>query len=308
MEIAKATKDLGVPIHLIWTREDDITGGYYRPAFSHQVHAGLDAQGQPIAWDHRSVGQSIAAGTFMESMVKNGVDPLSVEGISDLAYKVPNLHVELHSPRPPQTVLWWRSVGHSHTAFAVESAIDELASLAGRDPLAYRLGLLADKPRHRAVLELAAAKADWSTPMPKGRGRGIAVHESFKSYVAQVVEVTMTQDGFTVDRVVCAVDCGIAVNPDNIAAQMEGGIGFALSAALYGEITMAEGRIEQTNFHNYQLLRFNEMPRIEVHIVPSTEHPTGVGEPGVPPVAPALCNAIAAASGKRHRSLPLRRV
>jgi isoquinoline 1-oxidoreductase beta subunit len=214
--------------------------------------------------------------------------------------------VELHTPQVGVPVLWWRSVGHTHTAFATEVFIDELAVAAGQDPYEYRRALLADHPRHRAVLELAAGKAGWGAPLPKGRGRGIAVHESFSSFVAQVAEVTVQPDGsFKVDRVVCAVDCGVAVNPNVIEAQMEGGIGFGLTAALHGQITLKDGQVEQSNYADYPLLRIGEMPRVEVHIVPSEAHPTGVGEPGVPPIAPAVANALYAATGKRVRHLPI---
>ncbi|MHB9100118.1 MAG: xanthine dehydrogenase family protein molybdopterin-binding subunit [Sulfuricella sp.] len=310
VSVAKATSHLNAPIHLMWTREDDLRGGYYRPMFAHAVSAGLDAQGNPVAWSQRLVGQSIIAGTAFEGvMVKDGIDATSVEGASNLAYRIPNLHVELHSPRLGVPVLWWRSVGHTHTAFSTEVFIDELAVAAGKDPYEFRRALLAQHSRHKGVLELAAAKAGWNKPLtPKSgvrRGRGIAVHESFRSFVAEVAEVSVRPDGsFSVDRVVCAVDCGIAVNPDQIGAQMEGGIGFALSAALHSAITFRDGRVEQSNFHDYPLLRISEMPRIEVHIAPSQAAPTGVGEPGVPPLAPAVANALFAATGKRLRKLP----
>ncbi|MHB1290935.1 MAG: xanthine dehydrogenase family protein molybdopterin-binding subunit [Sulfuricella sp.] len=310
VSVAKAASHLNAPIHLMWTREDDLRGGYYRPMFAHAVSAGLDAQGNPVAWSQRLVGQSIIAGTAFEGvMVKDGIDATSVEGASNLAYRIPNLHVELHSPRLGVPVLWWRSVGHTHTAFSTEVFIDELAVAAGKDPYEFRRALLAQHSRHKGVLELAAAKAGWNKPLtPKSgvrRGRGIAVHESFRSFVAEVAEVSVRPDGsFSVDRVVCAVDCGIAVNPDQIGAQMEGGIGFALSAALHSAITFRDGRVEQSNFHDYPLLRISEMPRIEVHIAPSQAAPTGVGEPGVPPLAPAVANALFAATGKRLRKLP----
>jgi isoquinoline 1-oxidoreductase beta subunit len=307
VSIAKAI-DGRVPVKMVWTREDDMRAGYYRPLFLHTLRAGLDAQGKVVAWQHRIVGQSILAGTPFESiMVKDGVDATSVEGASTLPYAIPNLLVDLHSPRVGVPVLWWRSVGSTHTAYSTETFIDELAAAAGQDPLAFRRVLLAQHPRHLGVLNLAAQKAGWGKPMAKGRGRGIAVHESFSSYVAHVVEVTVKADGaLKVDRVVCAVDCGVAVNPDVIRAQMEGGAGFALSAALHGAITLKDGRVEQSNFHDYQPLRINEMPLVEVHIVPSSEKPTGAGEPGVPPVAPAVANAIFAATGQRLRNLPLR--
>ncbi len=304
--IAKATKDLNAPIHLMWSREDDVTGGYYRPMVVHKVKAGIDKAGKPLVWDSRIVGQSIMAGGPMAAMIKDGVDPTSVEGVSNLAYDVPNLNVELHSPKNPISVLWWRSVGHTHTAFVAETMIDELAHLAGKDPVEYRLAHLTGKPRHVGVLKLAAAKAGWGKPLPKGHFHGVAVHESFNTFVAQVAEVSVTGKTFKVERIVCAVDCGIAVYPDNVVAQMEGGIGFSLGAALHGEITLDKGRVVQSNFHDYQVLRMNEMPVIEVHIVPSADRPSGVGEPGVPPVAPAVANALAAATGKRLRRLPLK--
>ena len=308
--VARATRHLDAPIRLMWTRDDDLRGGYYRPMFAHALRAGLDAQGRPVAWSQRIVGQSILAGSAFETaMVKDGVDRTSVEGAANLAYAIPNLHVDLHSPKVGVPVLWWRSVGHTHTAFATEVFVDELAVAAERDPYLFRRGLLASQPRLKAVLELAAIKADWGKPLAEKeglrRGRGIAVHESFHSYVAEVAEVSVRSDGsFSVDRVVCAVDCGIAVNPDQVRAQMEGGIGFALSAARHSAITLKEGWVEQSNFNNYPLLRIGEMPRVEVHIVPSEAAPTGVGEPGVPPLAPAVANALFAATGKRLRRLP----
>jgi isoquinoline 1-oxidoreductase beta subunit len=302
------------PVKLMWTREDDMRAGFYRPMFFHTLRAGLDDKGAIVSWQHRLVGQSIIAGTAFEAgMVKNGVDVTSVEGAATLPYAIANLTVDLHSPKLPLPVQWWRSVGSTHTAFSTETFIDELAHAAGRDAVQFRLALLGAHPRHAGVLRLAAEKAGWGTPLPAGkagekRGRGVAVHESFKTFVAQVAEVTLKADGsLTVDRVVCAVDCGIAVNPDIVRAQMEGGIGFGLTAALYGEITLKEGRVEQSNFNDYPLLRMNEMPRIEVHIVDSGAAPSGVGEPGVPVIAPAVANALFAAGGKRLRTLPLRR-
>jgi len=304
---------LGVPVKLVWTREDDMKGGYYRPAYVHTLRAGLDGAGAIAGWQHRIAGQSILVGTPFESvMVKDGIDLTSVEGASTLPYAIADLQVELHTVQVGVPVLWWRSVGSSHNAYATETFIDELAVAAGKDPVAYRKALLGKAPKHLQALELAAEKAGWGTPLPAGknagdkRGRGVAVHESFNTTVAQVVEVTVSKDNkFTVDRVVCAVNCGIAVNPDVIKAQMEGGIGFGLSAALYGAITLKGGEVEQSNFHDYPVLRINEMPVVEVHIVPSTDKPTGVGEPGVPPIAPAVANALAAATGRRLRKLPL---
>ncbi len=301
------------PVKLVWSREDDMRAGHYRPLYLHRLRAALDAEGRPVAWAHRLVGQSIMAGTaFEEIMIKDGVDATSVEGASNLPYAIPHVDVDLHTTNAQVKVpvQWWRSVGSSHTAFSTEVFVDELAIAAGADPVAYRLALLANHPRHAAVLRLAAEQAGWNerlAPAQAGkRGRGVAVHESFHSYVAQVVEVTVKPDGsFSVDRVVCAVDCGIAVNPDVIRAQMEGGIGFGLAAALSGAITLEDGRVEQSNFHDYTVLRIDQMPAVEVHIVPSAEKPTGVGEPGVPPIAPALVNALFAATGKRVRTLPV---
>jgi isoquinoline 1-oxidoreductase beta subunit len=310
VEAAHIVKAIGgkAPVKLQWTREDDTRAGFYRPLYFHTIRAALDAAGNVTAWQHRIVGQSIVTGTPFEGMmVKDGVDATSVEGANNLPYGIANMQVDLHTTKSAVPVLWWRSVGSTHTAYSTETFIDELAHAAGKDPVAFRRAMLAKHPRHLGVLNLAAEKAGWGKPLSAGRARGVAVHESFKSYVAQVVEVTMLKEGgFKVDRVVCAVDCGVAVNPDVIRAQMEGGIGFALSAALHGAITMKGGRVEQSNFHDYRPLRINEMPRVEVHIVPSNEKPTGVGEPGVPPLAPAVANAIAAATGKRLRSLPLK--
>lgn len=309
--IAKAI-DGRAPIKLVWLREDDMRAGYYRPMFHHRLWAGLDEQGKLVGWHHRLVGQSILAGSPFEGSIKDGIDGTSVEGAANLPYAIPDMLVDLHTPTDIGVpVLWWRSVGSTHTAFSTECFIDELAQAAGKDPVAWRLAMLEKHPRHAAVLKLVADKAGWNTPLPAGkpgerRGRGVAVHESFKSYVAQVAEVTVQSDGsYRLDRVVCAVDCGIAINPDVIRAQVEGSIGFALSAAMSGAITLTEGKVDQSNFHDYQPLRIADMPRVEVHIVPSAASPTGIGEPAVPPLAPALANALAAATGKRVRKLPI---
>ena len=308
--LASGTK---APVKMVWLREDDMKGGQYRPMFHHRLEATLTPQGAISAWRHRLVGQSIAAGSPFESvMVKNGVDALSVEGASTLPYAIPNLQVELHTPKDIGVpVLWWRSVGSTHTAYATETFLDALATEAQQDPVAWRLKMLDKHPRHAAVLALVADKAAWGKPLAKGRkgerrGRGVALHESFGTVVAQVAEVTVSRDGsFHVDRVVTAVDCGVAINPDNVRAQVEGSVGFALSAALHGEITLKDGVVEQSNFGDYAPIRIQEMPKVEVHIVPSANKPSGIGEPAVPPVAPAVANALAAATGKRAWRLPL---
>jgi len=307
VSIAKAYGAEGTPIKLQWTREDDIRGGLYRPMYFHKLEAALSAAGELVGWRHVIVGQSIMAGTPFAAMIKNDVDPTSVEGAATLPYAIPNLSVELATTHVGVPVLWWRVVGSSHTIFAVESFIDEAAHAAGQDPYQFRRKLLEHQPRMRGVLDLAAEKAGWSAgPLPAGRGRGIAVAEAFNTFVAQVAEVSVDSSGVvTVERVVCAVDCGTPINPDIIKAQMEGGIGFGLGAALYGAITLKDGRVEQSNFNGYRVLRINEMPAVEVHIVPSSEAPTGVGEPGVAPVGPALANALFAATGQRRYVFPL---
>jgi isoquinoline 1-oxidoreductase subunit beta len=306
-EAVAIAKAANVPVKVVWTREDDMRGGYYRPQWFHhlKVHTGVD--GLPLRWDHTVVGQSILHNTPFEPMlVKDGVDATSAEGASDSPYlaEIPTHRVQLHSPVSPVPTLWWRSVGHSHTAFVMESAIDELAHAAKQDPLAYRQRLLAKHPRHLGALNLAAEKAGWGTPLPAGRARGIAVHESFGSWVAQVAEVSLEGSRLRVHRVTCAIDCGVCFNPAGVAAQMESGIVYGLSAALYGRITMKDGRVEQSNFHDYPVLRLDEMPRIEVHVVPSTEKSGGAGEPGTPPIAPAVANALFALNGRRLRRLP----
>jgi isoquinoline 1-oxidoreductase beta subunit len=305
VHVAKAAK---APVKVMWTREDDIRGGWYRPMWHDRLAAGLDASGEPIAWTHTIVGQSIMQGTPFEAFgIQNGIDSASVEGAADLLYGIPNLLVDLHSPRIGVPVQWWRSVGHSHTGFSVEAFFDEVAHAGGKDPYQLRRRLLAKQPRMLGTLDLVAQKAGWGKPLPAGRGRGIATHFSFDSYVAQVIEASVEKDGTVhVHRVVCAVDCGRVINPDTVKAQMEGGIIFALTAALKTEITLENGRVQQRNFHDYPMLRMFEAPAIEVYIVPSEEKPTGVGEPSVPPVAPALANAIFAVTGKRIRRLPIR--
>jgi isoquinoline 1-oxidoreductase beta subunit len=306
VSIAKAYGADGTPIKLQWTREDDIRGGLYRPMYFHKLEAGVNDKGELTGWRHVIVGQSIIAGTGFSALIKDGIDTTSVEGASTIAYDIPNIAVDLATTKNGVPVLWWRVVGSSHTSFAVETFIDEVAHMANADPFEFRRKLLEHEPRMKAVLELAAQKAGWSSaPLPKGKGRGIAVAEAFKTFVAQVVEVSVDEAGrVTVDRVVCAVDCGTPINPDIIKAQMEGGIGFGLGAVMHGAITLKDGHVEQNNFNDYRVLRMNEMPKVEVYIVPSSLPPTGVGEPGVAPVGPAVANAIFSATGKRLHVLP----
>jgi isoquinoline 1-oxidoreductase beta subunit len=303
--IAKATNG-AAPVKLVWGREDDMRAGWYRPMYYHTLKAGLDAQGNLVGWKHVIVGQSILAGTAFEPMmVKDGVDATSVEGAANLPYAIPALAVDLHSPKVGVPVQWWRSVGSTHTAFATECFLDEVARAAKKDPYELRRALLAKHPRHKAVLEAAAKKAGWGKPLAKGHARGIAVHESFNTFVAQVVEISSSKKGLKIEKVVCAVDCGIAVNPNIVAMQMESGIGYGLSAALAGAITLKDGLVEQSNFHDYPVVRMNQMPRVETVIVNSGEKPSGVGEPSTPVIAPALANAILALDGKPMRALPL---
>ncbi len=291
------------PIKLVWGREDDMRAGYYRPMYVHALKAGLDEKGNLVAWQHTIVGQSILAGTAFEPMmVKDGVDATSVEGAANLPYAIPNLLVTLHSPKAGVPVQWWRSVGSTHTAFATECFLDECARAGGKDPVALRRALLAKHPRHLAALDLAVRRAG---PPKEGLKRGVAVHESFNTVVAIALDLMKRKSGYRIGRVVCAVDCGIAVNPDMVAAQMESGIAYGLSAALSGAITLDEGRVQQSNFHDYPVVRMAQMPRVETVIVPSKNDPTGVGEPSTPVVAPALANAILALGGKPVRSLPL---
>jgi isoquinoline 1-oxidoreductase beta subunit len=306
-EAAMIAKAIGgqVPVKLLWSRDDDMRGGRYRPMSVHRLEGAIDDSGTITAWRHRIATQSILRGSAFEGFIQNGIDGSSVEGAQNLPYAIDNLKVELHTADNGVPVLWWRSVGHTHTAYATEVFLDQLARAAGQDPFEIRRKLLANHPRHLAVLELAAEKAGWGKPLAADRSRGIAVHESFSSFVAEVAEVTLKpQGGFSVDRVVCALDCGIAINPDVIRAQMEGGIGYGLSAALREAVTLVDGVVQEDNFDAYQLMRIDEMPEIEVHIVPSGENPTGVGEPGTPPIAPAVANALFAATGKAINRLP----
>ncbi|MGA8158516.1 MAG: xanthine dehydrogenase family protein molybdopterin-binding subunit [Rhodoplanes sp.] len=306
-EIAHVAKAFGkrVPIQLVWTREDDIKGGFYRPFVLHRVRAGLDASGRIMSWRHKIVCQSIFIGTpFERSAVHNGVDETSVEGVANTPYDIGDFEVESFNARSPVPVLWWRSVGNSHGAHVMETVIDELARLAGQDPVAFRLALLAQKPRDAAVIRLAADRTEWGQPMPAGRGRGFAYHSSYNTRVAMVAEVSVVRSAIKVERIVAAVDCGVAINPDIVKAQIEGAVGFALSACLRNQITLSNGRVQQGNFDDYEPTHISEMPQVDVHIVASQADPSGIGEPGVPPLAPAIGNAIFAATGKRLRSLP----
>ncbi|MGI9434364.1 MAG: molybdopterin cofactor-binding domain-containing protein [Geminicoccaceae bacterium] len=295
------------PIKLVYTREDDIRGGYYRPAYVHKIRAGVTTDGKVAGWHHRIVGQSILKGTMFEAaLVKDGIDHTSVEGVEDTPYALDNFAVELNTTDVQVPGLWWRSVGHTHTAYAMETMVDQLAKAAERDPVDFRRDLLGNDARKLGVLDLVTEKSGWGENIPAGRSRGVAVHKSFSTYVAQVVEISQQDDGMIkVEKVWCAVDCGIPVNPDNIVSQMEGGIGYGLGAILRNEITLTEGEVDQGNFDGYEPLRIEDMPDIEVHIVPSTEPPTGVGEPGTPPIGPAVANAIFAATGNMPTRLPL---
>jgi isoquinoline 1-oxidoreductase beta subunit len=308
VNVAKAMKAAGVdaPVKVIWSREDDIKGGYYRPAHVHRVTVGLDGAGKLAGWQHTIVGQSIVTGTAFEKfMVKDGVDHTMIEGVVDTPYSIPNLRVNVHHPDVNVPVLWWRSVGHTHTAYVMETLIDELARSAKQDPIAFRLSLLdAKHTRHHAVLNLVRERSGWSKPAPAGRARGVAIHESFGTVCAHVAEVSVQGNQIRVHRVTSAIDCGIAVNPLTVDAQVQSGMVYGLSAALHSQITLKNGQVEQTNFGDYPVLRINEMPEISVHIVPSGADPTGVGEPGTPPIAPAVANAVFALTGKRLRKLP----
>lgn len=301
--IAKAA-NVSEPVKMVWTREEDTRAGYYRPMYVHTLQAGLDKNGKLTAWQHRIAGQSIMAGTAFAQ--PGPIDVTSVEGAANLPYGIPNLSVELHTTRVPVPVQWWRSVGSTHTAFSTECFLDDIARATGQDPYALRRELLPQEhARHRAVLDLVAAKSGWKNARPKDEMWGLALHESFNSVVAQVAQLKRTANGLKLQKVICAVDCGLAVNPNIVAMQMESGIGYGLAAALTGAITLKDGKVEQSNFDDYPVLRMNQMPAIDVHIVPSTAKPTGVGEPGTPPIAPALANALALANGKPVRSLPL---
>jgi isoquinoline 1-oxidoreductase beta subunit len=304
-EAVQISKAVAAPVKLIWTREDDTHHGWYRPASRHLMSAGLDALGRVVAWKHRVVAPSIAA--TVSGADERAAAYEATDGAANLPYAIPNIRVDYCMANTAVPVCWLRSVYNTQTPFANECFLDELIHAIGKDPYEFRMELLQDHPRHKGVLELAATNAGWGEPLPEGRYRGIAVHYSFYTYVSQVAEISVNDDGTVkVHRVVCAVDCGRVVNPDGVTAQMEGGIVMGLTAALKGAITIEDGRVVQSNFHDYPLLVISEMPEIEVHLVTSTENPTGVGEPGLPPIAPALANAIFAATGKRIRRLPIR--
>jgi len=305
-EAVQLSKMAGAPVKLMWTREDDMQHDFYRPATYNRLSAGIGAKGALVAWRHHIVGPSIFA-RVSPGAVKNGIDSTSVEGAANLPYEIPNIGVTYVLDDPGIPVGFWRSVGSSQNAFVTECFFDEIARAAGKDPYRWRRQLLKKHPRHRGVLDLAASRSGWERPLPAGRHRGIAVAESFGTVVAQVAEISITGRGSVrVHRVVCAVDCGMVVNPDTVVAQMQGAIVYGLSAALSGEITIKDGRVQQTNFDDYQVLRMDEMPEVEVHIVPSDEAPSGIGEPGTPPIAPAVANAVFAATGKPVRRLPIR--
>lgn len=307
-EIADIAKAIGPgkPIKLVWTREDDMRGGYYRPYSLHRMR-GAVRDGKIEAWSDTIVSQSIMKGSFLEAFTfKDGLDSTSYEGSNEIPYEVANFKCDMHQVEVGVPVLWWRSVGHTHTGYAVEAFVDELLQLAGKDPVEGRLELLGKKPRHAGVLKAVAELSNWkNAKLEPGRARGVAVVESFNTFVAQVVELSMTDEGPKIHKVWCAVDCGVAVNPDIIRAQMEGGIGFGLGHILYADIPLQNGRPVSGNFDSYRSLRINEMPEIEVTIVKSSEKPTGVGEPGVPPIGPAVANAMAKLGLTRPRQLPM---
>jgi isoquinoline 1-oxidoreductase beta subunit len=307
MEGVYIAKKSGKSIKLIWTREDDITGGFYRPVYVHKISVGIDGSGYPSAWKHNIVGQSLFTNTPLESwIVPNGIDYSSVTDGTPYANSLKDFRFELTTTTNKVPVLPWRSVGNTHTAFVMETLIDQLATQASIDPVKYRRQFYESSPRHMAVLDLVVEKSKWASKLAKNRYRGIAVHAAMGSYVAQVVEITLINDKMKVERVVCAIDCGLAVNPEGVRAQIEGGVLFGLTAAMHGEITFEEGRVKQKNFNDYKMVRMNQSPVIEVHIVNSSEKMGGAGEPGVPPIAPALANAIFAATGQRCYKLPLR--
>jgi isoquinoline 1-oxidoreductase beta subunit len=305
----RIAKEVDGPVKVVWTREEDIQHDVYRPYYYDRIAADQDARGKPVAWTHKIVGPSILA-RWAPPAFKDGLDGDAVDGSAQLLYDIPAIQVEyVRHEEPVLNTTFWRGVGPTHNTFVVESFIDELAAAAHRDPLAYRLALLGKSPRAKAVLETAATAAGWGRKLPAGQGRGISfLYSGWDTYVAEVAEVAVASSGdVRVNRMVCAVDCGTVINPDTVKAQMEGGIIFGISGALYGEVTLKNGRVEQSNFDNYRVLRINESPTIEVHLVRNNETPGGVGEPGTAATAPALANAVFAATGKRIRRLPLQK-
>jgi isoquinoline 1-oxidoreductase beta subunit len=307
VDAALVSRAVGKPVLLTFMREDDVRGLSYRPFVMSRVRGGVDAEGMPVAWHQTIASQGVLRGGWTDGFIPKGqpFDQSSTEGAADMIYDVPNLLVDAHDVVGPVPVLWWRSVGHSHTGFTVNVALDELAALGGQDPLELRRKLLASKPRHLAVLNAVAEASQWSAGPPAGRGRGVAIHDSFGSIVAEIAEVSVEGANVRVHKVWCAIDCGFAVHPDGVIAQMESAINYGLTAALYGEITFTGGKVDQSNFHDYQILRMNEAPEIHVTIVNSGGPMGGAGEPGTPPIAPAVANAIYAATGKRIRKLPI---
>src|SRR5881296_2419952 len=308
-QAVRIAKQVDGPVKVVWTREEDVQHDVYRPYYYDRMAAGLDAHGKPIAWTHRLVGPSILA-RWAPPAFRNGLDGDALDGAVHLQYDIPAIQVEyVRHEEPVVNTGFWRGVGVTHNTFVIESFIDELALAAQQDPLEYRLALLGKSPRARAVLELAAKQAGWGAPLPAGRARGIALmYSGWQTYLAQVAEVAVAESGeVRVHRIVCAVDCGTVVNPDIVKAQIEGGVIFGIGGALWGEVTLKNGRVEQSNFHNVRVLRINESPAIEVHLVRNFEAPGGIGEPGTAVTAPALANAVFAATGKRIRQLPLER-
>ena len=307
-EAAQLAKILKKPVKVVWLREDDMKGGYYRPMYYHRAKIGFDEKNNLSGWKHTIVGQSIMQNSPFAAMVKNGVDNTVVEGVSNLPYPVKDFAVDLHMPNHEVTTLWWRSVGHTHTAYVVETLIDEIAFKMKKDPFKMRKEMLKDSPRHMAVLELLEKKSGWGKTKPKkGHAFGVAIHESFNSVVGHVVEVALEGNEVLIKRVVSAVHCGYVVNPQGAKTQVEGAIVYGLSACLKGEITLEKGRVVQNNFNDYPVLRMSQMPKVEVHFVETDSAPTGLGEPGLPPIAPAVANAIFKLNGRRLRKLPFKK-
>jgi isoquinoline 1-oxidoreductase subunit beta len=308
VQAVRIAKQVAGPVKVVWTREEDMQHDFYRPYYYDRIAAGLDVRGMPVAWTHRIVGPSIVA-RWIPPVFRNGIDDDAVDGAVQLLYDIPAVQIEyVRHEEPVLNTTFWRGVGVTHNMFVIESFIDELAAAARKDSVEYRRALLSKSPRARAVLDLAAQSAGWGQSLPRGRGRGVALmYSSWDTYVAQIADVEVSPSGdVRVHRIVCAVDCGTIVNPDTVKAQIEGGVIFGISGALYGEVTVKNGRVEQSNFNDYRVLRINETPAIDVHLVPSREAPGGIGEPGTAVTAPALANAVFAATGKRIRKLPLK--